>query len=257
VESTAAAEVKVNEITSLVYVRGRGRLPSDVGSELLDVLGDVCRVVVCDLDGLAPASASSIVQAFAPAGGYVSTWQGTALVVYVPDCALRQVLFRALVDERILVPASLVTGTIHARTAVPRLHSVTALLPPWSEAAPEARRIALSTVTGWGMDDLTDSCALVTTELVTNAIVHARTPLELTLVRAGDQVRLAVRDRGGGRAPSHSDNPCGSSLNGRGLVLVEAFSNGWGVLPARRCGKTVWAVLESAQRRAPALSQSA
>jgi hypothetical protein len=248
VESTAPVDVKVNAIDNLAYVRGRGRPPADVGRELLDVLGDACRLVVCDLSGMAAASVSSIVEAFTPAGCYLSAWRGTALVVYVPDKPLRLALFDALVAERILVPASLVTGTIQTRAAVPMMHAVTALLPPCPSAAPQARRIALRALSEWHVEDLADASALVTTELVTNAVMHAQTPLELTMVHAGDQVRLAVRDRGGGRAASNGDNrnePGEESLHGRGLALVEAYTDHWGVLPARRLGKTVWAVLES------------
>jgi len=246
VPSSAVAEVKRDAIANLTYVRGRGRLPADVGSELLDVLGDVCRMVVCDLTGLAPASVSSIVKALTPAARYLHAWHGTAMVVYVSDAELRRTLFGVLVSEHILVPNSLVTGTIEARAAVPGLHSVTALLPPWPSAVPQARAIALQALTDWKVCELADASALVTTELVTNAVLHAHTPLQLTMVRAGEQVRLAVRDRGGGRAVTDPRNPGDSSLNGRGLMLVDAYTQDWGVLPARRSGKTVWAVLETA-----------
>lgn len=255
-ESTDTFETKVNQITNIAFVRGRGRLPTDVSSEVLDSLGDVCRIVVCDLGGLAAAGVASIVQAFAPVGCYLRAWRGTALVVYVPDNALRQALFHALVDERILVSASMVTGTVEARAMAPKLHSVTALFPPWPTAAREARRIALHALTDWQADDLADASALVTSELVTNAVVHAQTPLQLTMVHAEDQVRLAVRDRGGGRAAG-GDRARASSLNGRGLALVDAYTSSWGVLPARRSGKTVWAVLDSAAQGQSRLSRSA
>ena len=256
VELTDTFEIKVNEITNVAFGGGRGRLPRDVSSEVLDSLGDVCRMVVCDLGGLAAAGVASIVRAFTPVGCYLRAWHGTALVVYVPDTALRQALFQALVDERILVSASLVSGTVEARAVVPRLDSVTALLPPWPSTAPEARRIALHALTDWEADDLADASALVTSELVTNAVVHAQTPLQLTMVHADDQVRLAVRDRGGGRAAT-GDRARASSLNGRGLALVDAYSSSWGVLPARRSGKTVWAVLDRATQRQSSLSRSA
>ena len=249
-ELAAAAEVKVNALTNLAYVRGRGRLPSDVGSELLDVLGDVCRMVVCDLTGLAAAGTSSVVEALTPAACYLRTWRGTTLILYVSDTAMRHALLRSLVSERVLVPSSLITGTVEARAGAPRLRSVTALLPPWPSAVVQARRIAVRTLGDWQVEGLTDATALVTTELVTNAVLHAQTPLQLTMVSADGQVRLAVRDRGGGLTASHPEHPDDTSLHGRGLLLVDAYTSGWGTLPARRSGKTVWAVLDTVPKLA-------
>jgi len=239
-----AADVKVNEIADMAIVSGHGRLPSDLGSELLDVLGDVCRVVVCDLTGMAAAGLASIVDALTPASYYLRAWSGTALVAYVPDEGVRHMLARALAGEPVLVPASIFAGEAQARASLPHLRSVTVVLPPWPRSAPRARRVVAQALGDWDMDELQDAAALVTTELVANAVVHAQTLLHLTAVRAGPQVRLAVRDRGGGRAASDPDIEYASSLHGRGLALVQAYARGWGVLPARRQGKTVWAVLE-------------
>jgi len=243
--TVGANDIKIDDITSVVFLQGYGRLPSDVGSELLDVLGDACRVVVCDLSGMAPAGVSSLLDAFAPASYYLRIWPGTALVVYSPEDSVRQVLAEALVGERILVPASMAAGEAQALALLPRLQAVSVLLPPWPKSAPQARRLVRRALTEWELGDLDEAAALVTTELVSNAVIHAQTLLHLTLVRAGSQVRLAVRDRGGGYAASDPDLPYASSLHGRGLALVESFTRGWGVLPARRLGKTVWAVMEN------------
>jgi len=251
-----AVDVKVNEIADMAIVRGHGRLPSDLGSELLDVLGDVCRVVVCDLSGMAAAGVASIVDALTPAGCYLRAWSGTALVAYVPDEAVRHMLARTMAGERVLLPASIFAGEAQARACLPPLQSVTVVLPPWPRSAPQARQVVARALSDWDMGDLQDAAALVTAELVANAVVHAQTLLHLTAVRAGPQVRLAVRDRGGGRAASDPDIEYASSLHGRGLSLVQAFARGWGVLPARRQGKTVWAVLEQVPERPGATRQA-
>jgi anti-sigma regulatory factor (Ser/Thr protein kinase) len=242
--SVGANDVKIDDITSVVFLQGHGRLPSDLGGELLDVLGDVCRIVVCDLSGIAAAGAASILDALTPAGSYLRVWPGTGLVVYAPEDELREVLAQALVGERIIVPSSMPAGEAQARATLPPLHSVSLLLPPSPKSAPQARRMVRRALAEWELDDLDEAAALVTTELVSNAVMHAQTLLHLTLVRAGPQVRIAVRDRGGGYAATHSGIPYASSLHGRGLALVESYTRGWGVLPARRLGKTVWAVLQ-------------
>jgi anti-sigma regulatory factor (Ser/Thr protein kinase) len=250
--TVGANDIKVDDITSVVFLQAYGRLPSDVGSEVVDVLGDVCRVVVCDLSGMAAAGVGSVLDAFAPASHYLRIWPGTALVAYAPEDSVREVLAQALVGERIVVPASMAAGEAQAFALLPRLQSVSMLLPPWPKSAAQARRVVRRALAEWELGDLDDAAALVTTELVSNAVVHAQTLLHLTLVRAGSQVRLAVRDRGGGYAASDPDLPYASSLHGRGLALVESCTQDWGVLPARRLGKTVWAVLENCYEPVPA-----
>jgi hypothetical protein len=254
--TVGANDVKIDDITSVVFLQGHGRLPSDLGGELLDVLGDVCRVVVCDLSGIAAAGVASILDALAPASSYLRLWPGTAVVVYVPDDEVREVLTQALVGERIIVPLSMPAGEAQARALLPPLQSVSLLLPPWPRSAPQARTVVRRALAEWELDDLDEAAALVTTELVSNAVMHAQTLLHLTLVRAGGQVRLAVRDRGGGYAVTDSDIPYPSSLHGRGLALVESYTRGWGVLPARRLGKTVWAVLEDGYEPLPAPAEA-
>jgi hypothetical protein len=91
-------------------------------------------------------------------------------------------------------------------------------------------------------------------ELVTHAMLDADSELWVTISRCGSQLRLAVRDT----------NHTGSSLEGldpgrlthRGLMLVAAVSESWGVLPTSVGGKVVWAVLpanpSAARARPPA-----
>jgi hypothetical protein len=75
-----------------------------------------------------------------------------------------------------------------------------------------------------------DTCLLLVSEMVTNALVHAGGPSALELRRIADGVRLSVTD-------GRSDQPEPRSgdvdeLGGRGLLLVEALPHSWGVEPA-------------------------
>jgi anti-anti-sigma factor len=86
-----------------------------------------------------------------------------------------------------------------------------------------------------------DAAQLIASELVTNAVVHAGTPIELTLRLATPLLHIAVRDGGDGhvRIP---DIVHESSVSGRGLLLVDAMATAWGsVIPER--GKVVWATV--------------
>jgi anti-anti-sigma regulatory factor/anti-sigma regulatory factor (Ser/Thr protein kinase) len=86
-----------------------------------------------------------------------------------------------------------------------------------------------------------DAAQLVASELVTNAVVHAGTPIELTLRLVPPLLHIAVRDGGDGyvKIPDIVDE---SSISGRGLLLVDAMATAWGsVIPER--GKVVWATV--------------
>ena len=112
-------------------------------------------------------------------------------------------------------------------------------LPPTPESASVARWLVTDLLRTVLADDPLDTAALLTTELVSNAIRHTRDELVLTVRLEGGWLRVGVADsshrrpqlvRGGGRDPS-----------GRGLQLVTALADRWGVDPdGRGLGKTVW-----------------
>ena len=82
-----------------------------------------------------------------------------------------------------------------------------------------------------------ETAELLTTELVTNAIVHVGCKSELFIRAAGGVVRVEVTDPDD-RLPAMAA-PNADALNGRGLVIVNGLASAWGVEPTAR-GKTVW-----------------
>jgi anti-sigma regulatory factor (Ser/Thr protein kinase) len=87
--------------------------------------------------------------------------------------------------------------------------------------------------------------ALVMTELLSNAILHAR-PLPESLVRVAwelspPSLEVMVSD-GGSTTRPHAARPSLSAIGGRGLSIVEQLCSSWGVRADER-GTTVWAVL--------------
>lgn len=86
---------------------------------------------------------------------------------------------------------------------------------------------------------LSDDVRLVTSELATNAIEHARTPFVLTLCETGGVVRLTVRD--GSSSVPMMTTPHVMDLSGRGLVLVQQLSHEWGATTDASGSKSVWA----------------
>jgi hypothetical protein len=104
-----------------------------------------------------------------------------------------------------------------------------------------ARRFLNERTAAWSLPEpLGEQLALVGSELVTNAVLHARTQLTLTLELHRDRVRVSVRDRSS--APAALRHYHADALTGRGLGVVAAISRAWGVQPARD-GKVIWAEL--------------
>jgi anti-sigma regulatory factor (Ser/Thr protein kinase) len=85
-----------------------------------------------------------------------------------------------------------------------------------------------------------DAAQLVASELVTNAVVHAGTTIELTLRLMAPMLHIGVRDGGTGRP--HVADVDESSESGRGLMLVDALASSWGTF-FPDTGKVVWATV--------------
>ncbi|WP_406312142.1 ATP-binding protein [Streptosporangium sp. NBC_01639] len=105
----------------------------------------------------------------------------------------------------------------------------------------EARRMVRETFTTWRLpSDLVDDAVLVVSELVTNAAVYGGPPVRLSLWAMPEGVCVRVTDHGLGRP--HRLDLGQDATSGRGLAIVEALADQWGVIPVRdRVGKTVWA----------------
>jgi anti-sigma regulatory factor (Ser/Thr protein kinase) len=100
-----------------------------------------------------------------------------------------------------------------------------------------ARRFAAAVLQDWGCDK--DDVMLAVGELASNAVLHARTRFRVSLSRRGDRVTLEVSDLNP-RLPVAAEPPHGA-LSGRGLMLVQAVSEAWGVRTDSSDGKSIWA----------------
>lgn len=113
---------------------------------------------------------------------------------------------------------------------------------------PRARRFVADALRRAGLK-ATDEVLLVTSELVSNAVLHGDDPLELHLEVDDGRLHLEVLD-GGGHAPNApSGMPDGEAQGGRGLPLVASMAEAWGALVDQRGHTMVWADL-----RAPAVA---
>ena len=91
----------------------------------------------------------------------------------------------------------------------------------------------------WRLSEMTGGDAeLLTSEVVTNAIVHGQSGPQLAVTVDECVVRVAVQDRSPAvpvRRLAHLDD-----VSGRGVVIVEEMASAWGVERARNGAKRVW-----------------
>jgi anti-sigma regulatory factor (Ser/Thr protein kinase) len=110
-------------------------------------------------------------------------------------------------------------------------------LPAAPSSVPEARRFVGTTLAGTPADGLSGDARLLVSELVTNVLLHARSPLQVLVRLSESIVRVEVRD-GLPRMPVLL--PIGEDgMAGRGLQIVDQLADGWGAEP-RDDGKIVW-----------------
>ncbi|MCX5327835.1 ATP-binding protein [Streptomyces sp. NBC_00140] len=94
----------------------------------------------------------------------------------------------------------------------------------------QMRRIARATLRHWDLTTLTDDATLAISELVTNAIKHAKgKPVGLRVRHSAYELRIEVRD--GTRSPARLRSASVADESGRGLLIVAALAKEWGVSP--------------------------
>jgi anti-sigma regulatory factor (Ser/Thr protein kinase) len=130
---------------------------------------------------------------------------------------------------------------------------------PEPTAAAAARRFVRDTLRSWVVagdaadgHGLVDDAVLLTSELVTNAVVHAGTPVQVTCKLANGEVEVVVSDahptrlvpepagnEPAGKEHGAGEHGAGERIGGRGLLLPAALASAWGVTYGR-AAKAVW-----------------
>ncbi|MFK4187546.1 SpoIIE family protein phosphatase [Streptomyces sparsogenes] len=133
-----------------------------------------------------------------------------------------------------------------------------ATFEPVGRSVASARTFVRDTLQGWGLTDIVDDAVVLTSELVTNAVVHSGTTADVVCVRADSGVRIEVTDRYPERELplQTTSRPIGNPdrEGGRGLLLCAALASRWGV-EYTSTHKQVWFHLEFPDR--PAGTRSA
>ena len=112
----------------------------------------------------------------------------------------------------------------------------------------------------WNMDhlsDLADTAVLLMNELVTNAVMHAQTPIHLVLAAAQGTLEIGVTDlsrrmprRGHVLPPEYE-----VTTHGRGMRMIETVADDWGVVPLPE-GNEVGFSLQTGRGQLPASAKA-
>lgn len=212
---------------------------------------------------LAPRSESEIVSEVSGMRAALAAARQLRPGIVVLNVGLKDVASSGAIAElRVVVPGARIVLQANGTTAAPggaqwMGRMVDAVVdkenPPNLEArlelvgepssVPLARNL-LTQLLGQGrMDDFVDTAALVTTELVANAVRHADGACALELTRRGSVLRMAVLDNGHGIPSVEPPDP--TAFGGRGMQIVASMSTAWGVAQLDDGVKAVWAELNS------------
>ncbi|WIM92560.1 ATP-binding protein [Actinoplanes oblitus] len=245
-----AVGVTADASTSVVEMTVHGQWSPDLGSQVTGVLhlclaGPVATIII-DLHHLADQHGLS--RQF-----WMTTVRAARLrpvPVQIVLCLPAETMLSYRLRHHDVHRPPIFTTLPDARRATsvrpPHSHRLQVRLRPEPISVPAARGLVVRACDAWRLPLMRRDAGLIMSELTTNAVQHAGTDLVVTVSRRDQLLHLAVRDADT-RYP-HLDHPAGQggtgalSERGRGLLLVHATADAWGVLPARG-GKVVWATL--------------
>ncbi len=112
----------------------------------------------------------------------------------------------------------------------------------------EARRLTLQTLDSWGLPALRETASLLVSELMTNALLHARSGVDVVLHADPALFRVDVCDHS--PLPPRVRHFSADAGTGRGVRLLDTMATEWGVVPMDG-GKCVWFTLSTGQPPTP------
>lgn len=231
-------DIEVVEGAGHLAVRVRGllslRTAPDLRNVLLKAAAEQPRGLVCDLtDAAATREGLTVLHLVAD---QVADWPSSPLALVASAPPLLDQLARLGLSSRMPVVADLAQAAAALRHS-PRLLLASTQLPPTVDAPAVSRAFVAAALTRWRADGIVEGARWVVSELVTNAVVHARTEMIVRVSLTGRRVGLSVADHGqAGSVRMDADS--------WGLRVVGQLARTWGVLPRLGDGSVVWVVLD-------------
>ncbi len=116
-------------------------------------------------------------------------------------------------------------------------------LPARADSVRKARELVRSLCLDSGLQADPDIVLLLVSELVSNAVQHARGTVEVSAREVGSTLRVEVRDESSTLPRVHDHSV--DATNGRGMQMVDRLADRWGAESAGPgLGKTVWFELD-------------
>jgi hypothetical protein len=193
--------------------------------------------IVCDLSGLEDPFSSHLFTVFPAIQRRIGTWPRRAVCLAGASPAVTARLTRMGVDRFISVHATLDAAVVEAGQHARAMHRGIQLAP--SVSSPRQARLCADALIGFAPPAVKDAVRIVVSELTTNAVQHVHYPFTLDLALSPTGLLVAVTDSSRQEPilrPVHAP-----AVGGRGVQLVDALSQSWGVRLVHRRGKTVWA----------------
>ncbi len=213
-----------------------------VRAALITCLTGQPELILVDLAGMTVGAGVSV-GVFAAVACRAASWPGCALMLCRPGPEVAAALESTVVCRHLPVHPSL-DEALAAHTTNPVLPQFRMRLSAVPSAPAQARRLVDGACQAWGLATVSDIAQLVVTELVTNAVRHAGTEIDLRVARHQRRLQVSVRDRSS-LPPRRGSAASLEAEGGRGLLVVEALSTAWGSVPTSD-GKVVWASLSVA-----------
>src|SRR5918993_757096 len=240
----AAMRIQQSSEQGCVVLALAGRLDlaaaPQVQRVILKQLAEQPPAVICDLgqgEEIDPLCAGGFTSIRHPA----LSWPGTALILCGARPVVTNILLRQGVTRRLGMHPSLEQALANVGTRPPWLREQLAL-GPVPTAARDGQAFVREVCGRWELQGLADRAALVASELVTLAVVHAPTALELRVELLGRRLHVAVHDQDPNLQGLLA--PQGETDQGLHLLIVDQVATSWGVRQDEAGGKTDWCTLE-------------
>ena len=207
-----------------------------------DTLARNPRGIICSIAGPRCDADHRLVYEIAALGRHVRHWPAVPIAIACPDETTRTRL-RGRADGHDLTIAPTVLQAWGEIMRGPAPADATLRLPPHPTAGRVARGFLTRTLLDWGINGAIHTGCLIISELVTNAVRHSATEIEVSVGKHQRLLRIAVHDRT--RSLPQTLDPHPTRTGGRGVAVVNALSRDFGVLATRSPGKVVWAVFDT------------
>ncbi|MFG1926990.1 ATP-binding protein [Cryptosporangium sp. NPDC048952] len=239
-------DVRADRQVTIVRLRGLLALRDvpTVRGVLLTCLTDCPVAVIADVSELS-VSGPVVLNVFPAVQRQGEPWPNVPLLLAGVTGQLASALALTAVPEHLTVCRTLPEALARA-VGPPVRGRLRFALRPTLQAAADARLATRNACTAWDLDHLESAAALVVSELVDNAAVHARTDVVVTLIYRANLLHVCVADRSS--TPARRMEAVRPGRNGNGLRLVEEFASGWGTMPTPE-GKLTWATLRTGLSR--------